>query len=67
MEEISTGEGKIVQVTVVKNPGKTVSILVRGSNKLMLDEAERSLHDSLCVIRSLVKQRVCTHRVNLFT
>ena len=30
--------------------------MVRGSNKLMLDEAERSLHDALCVIRCLVKQ-----------
>jgi len=30
---------------------------VRGSNKLVLDEAERSIHDALCVIRSLVKER----------
>lgn len=31
-------------------------MLVRGSNKLVLEEAERSLHDALCVIRCLVKQ-----------
>jgi len=31
--------------------------LVRGSNRLLLDEAERSLHDALCVVRSLVKNR----------
>jgi len=37
--------------------GKTVSVLVRGSNQLILDEAERSLHDALCVVRSLVKKR----------
>lgn len=30
---------------------------MRGSNKLVLEEAERSLHDALCVIRCLVKQR----------
>src|SRR5690606_14264500 len=30
---------------------------VRGSNKLVLDEAERSLHDALCVIRCLVKKK----------
>jgi len=57
VEEVSTPSGKIVKITGVPNPGKTVSILVRGSNKLMLDEAERSLHDALCVIRCLVKKR----------
>jgi T-complex protein 1 subunit delta len=36
---------------------KTVSVLVRGSNQLILDEAERSLHDALCVVRALVKKR----------
>lgn len=34
-----------------------MTILVRGSNKLVLEEAERSLHDALCVIRCLVKQK----------
>ena len=36
---------------------RTVSVLVRGSNQLILDEAERSLHDALCVVRSLVKKK----------
>eukprot|EP00698_Gefionella_okellyi_P005709 TRINITY_DN15173_c0_g1_i1.p1 TRINITY_DN15173_c0_g1~~TRINITY_DN15173_c0_g1_i1.p1 ORF type:complete len:552 (+),score=168.61 TRINITY_DN15173_c0_g1_i1:193-1656(+) len=57
VEEVATSERKIVKVTGVPNGGKTVSVLVRGSNKLMIDEAERSLHDALCVIRSLVKKR----------
>jgi T-complex protein 1 subunit delta len=57
VEEISTSGGKVVTVTGVPGFGKTVSILVRGSNPLILDEAERSLHDALCVIRSLVKER----------
>lgn len=34
-----------------------MSILVRGSNGLLVDEAERSLHDALCVVRSIVKKR----------
>jgi T-complex protein 1 subunit delta len=55
VEEVSTAGGKIVKVTGVKNPGRTVSILVRGSNRLVLDEADRSIHDALCVVRSLVK------------
>ncbi|KAL7749672.1 T-complex protein 1 subunit delta [Sorochytrium milnesiophthora] len=36
---------------------RTVSIIVRGANGLVLEEAERSLHDALCVIRCLVKRR----------
>ena len=39
------------QVTGIANQGKTVSVLVRGSNKLVLEEAARSIHDALCVIR----------------
>lgn len=34
---------------------KAVTILVRGSSKMVVDEAKRSIHDSLCVIRNLVK------------
>jgi T-complex protein 1 subunit delta len=57
VKEITTPSGKIIKVTGVKNPGRTVSVLVRGSNRLVIDEAERSVHDALCVIRCLVKQR----------
>ncbi|KAK6050457.1 T-complex protein 1, delta subunit [Cooperia oncophora] len=58
VEEISCGgDGKVVKVTGVANPGQACSILLRGSNKLVLEEAERSLHDALCVIRCLVKKR----------
>ena len=41
----------------MKNTGKAISILLRGSSKLVLEELERSLHDALCVIRCLVKKR----------
>lgn len=34
-----------------------MTVLVRGSNKLVLEEAGRSLHDALCVVRCLVKQK----------
>lgn len=36
---------------------RTMTIFCRGSNQLILDEAERSIHDALCVMRSLVKVR----------
>jgi T-complex protein 1 subunit delta len=48
---------KVVKCTGVPNPGRTTTVLVRGSNRLVLDEAERSIHDALCVVRSLVKRR----------
>lgn len=57
VQEVSASEKKIVKITGCPNQGKTVSILVRGSNQLVLDEAERSLHDALCVVRALVKKR----------
>jgi len=57
-EEATLSEGsKVIKITGVPNQGKTVSILCRGSNHLLLDEAERSLHDALCVVRSIVKRR----------
>ena len=34
---------------------KTVTCLIRGSNKMIVDEAQRALHDSLCVVRNLVR------------
>jgi len=57
VEEIQTGASKCVKFSGIVNPGKTVSLIIRGSNKLMLEEAHRSLHDALCVIRCLVKKR----------
>ncbi|PPD81011.1 hypothetical protein GOBAR_DD22060 [Gossypium barbadense] len=57
VEEVSLGDGKIVKVTGIKDMGRTATVLVRGSNQLVLDEAERSLHDALCVVRCLVSKR----------
>jgi len=48
---------KVVKFTGVKNPGKTMTVLLRGSNELVLAEANRSLHDAQCVVRSLIKKR----------
>eukprot|EP01089_Gocevia_fonbrunei_P005609 TRINITY_DN1608_c0_g1_i1.p1 TRINITY_DN1608_c0_g1~~TRINITY_DN1608_c0_g1_i1.p1 ORF type:complete len:527 (-),score=140.03 TRINITY_DN1608_c0_g1_i1:39-1619(-) len=57
VHQMSTSDGRVVKITGVPNPGKTVSVLIRGSNKLVLEEADRSVHDALCVIRSLVKKK----------
>lgn len=57
VEEISTPGGKVIKVTDVPAGNKLATIFVRGSNRLILDEAERSIHDALCVIRSIVKEK----------
>ncbi|GMM46229.1 chaperonin-containing T-complex subunit [Pichia kluyveri] len=37
------------------NKVNTVTNLIRGSNKMIVDESIRSLHDSICVVRNLIK------------
>lgn len=59
VEEIESSSSKIVQITGItsKTTQPTVSIVVRGANNLVVDETERSLHDALCVVRCLVKEK----------
>lgn len=33
-----------------------VTILVRGGSTMIVDEAKRSLHDALCIVRTLIKE-----------
>ena len=54
LEERKITDDKMVFVEGCKNP-KAVSILLRGSTDLVVDEAERALHDALCVIRNVVE------------
>ncbi|RYC57970.1 hypothetical protein CHU98_g8229, partial [Xylaria longipes] len=57
VEEVQSNGARMVKVMGTKTAGKTVSVVCRGANSLILDEAERSLHDALCVIRCLVKKK----------
>jgi T-complex protein 1 subunit delta len=50
------GGTKVVKFTGVTSD-KTMTVLLRGSNPLVLAEASRSLHDAQCVVRSLVKKK----------
>ncbi|KAH3703820.1 T-complex protein 1 subunit epsilon-like [Dreissena polymorpha] len=34
---------------------RAVTIFIRGGNKMIVEEAKRSIHDALCVIRNIVK------------
>jgi len=57
VEEVHSSDGILIKITGVPNPNKTVTIISHGSNKLVLDECDRSLHDALCVLRSLVRMK----------
>jgi len=57
VKEVQCGADKMVKITGIKDMGNTVTVLCRGSNKLVCAEADRSLHDALCVIRCLVQKR----------
>lgn len=54
VEEVKIGDDKLVYVREAKNP-KAVTIVIRGGTEHVVDEAERSLHDALCVIRNAVE------------
>ncbi|MEM3162808.1 MAG: thermosome subunit beta, partial [Desulfurococcaceae archaeon] len=55
VEERKVGNDKMVFVEGCKNP-KSVTILVRGANDMVVDEVERSLNDALNVLRNVLKE-----------
>jgi thermosome len=55
VEERKIGNDKITFIEGCKNP-RSVAILIRGADKRFLDEAERSVHDALCVVRDVVQE-----------
>ena len=55
VEERKIGEDKMTIVEGCKNP-KSVTILIRGATERIVDEAERSLHDAICVVRDIVEE-----------
>ncbi len=60
VEERKVGEDKMVFVEGTKNP-RAVSILIRGGLERVVDEAERSLRDALCVVADAIKMPLVTY------
>ncbi|CAN8002878.1 unnamed protein product [Ixodes hexagonus] len=54
IEEVMIGEDKLLKFSGVPL-GEACTIVLRGATQQILDEAERSLHDALCVLSQLVK------------
>lgn len=53
IEEIMIGEDKLIHFSGVEL-GQACTIVLRGASEHVLDEAERSLHDALCVLSQTV-------------
>ncbi|XP_073411609.1 T-complex protein 1 subunit beta [Dendrobates tinctorius] len=54
IEEVMIGEDKLIHFSGVAM-GEACTIVLRGATQQILDEAERSLHDALCVLSQTVK------------
>jgi len=53
VEERKVGGDKWIFIEGCKNP-KALTVLVRGGTEKVVDEAERSIHDALCVARDIL-------------
>jgi chaperonin GroEL (HSP60 family) len=56
VEQRTIGDAKMLFIEDCKNP-HSVAILIRGANKRVVDEAERSIHDGLCVVRDVILEQ----------
>ena len=56
IEEVMLGEEKIIKFSGCKL-NEACSVVLRGSSSHLLDEAERSLHDALCVLVKTIESK----------
>ena len=54
IEENKIGDDKLTYVRDAKNP-MAVTIVLRGGTEHVVDEADRSIHDALCVVRDAIE------------
>jgi thermosome len=54
-EERKISDDKMIFIEGCKNP-KAVAILIRGGTERIVNEAERSIHDALCVVRDVIRE-----------
>lgn len=55
IEQIMIGEDTLLRFSGVAL-GEACSIVIRGATQQIIDEADRSLHDALCVLQATVKE-----------
>lgn len=54
VEECKVGDGELIYFKGCKN-SQAQTIILRGANDYLLDEVDRSLHDSLCVVKRVLE------------
>ena len=54
VREVRIGDGEMLYVYGCKGHGAS-TIVLRGANEYMLDEMDRALHDSLCVVKRMLE------------
>lgn len=52
--EFGTNNTKMLLISELLG-SKAVTILVRGSSRMVVDEANRSIHDAICVVRNMIR------------
>lgn len=55
IEEVMIGEESLIRFSGVAL-GSACTVVIRGATQQIIDEAERSLHDALCVLAATVKE-----------
>lgn len=55
IEQVMIGEDTLLRFSGVKL-GEACTIVIRGATQQIIDEADRSLHDALCVLAATVKE-----------
>jgi T-complex protein 1 subunit beta len=55
IEEVMIGEDTVLRFSGVP-VGEACTVVLRGATSHMLEEADRSLHDALCVLNETVKE-----------
>jgi len=56
VRELSFGTTREKMLVIEQCPNsRAVTIFIRGGNKMIIEEAKRSIHDAICVIRNLVR------------
>jgi len=56
VEEVKVGDGELIYVRGCKST-EAATIVLRGANDFMLDEMERSIHDSMCAVKRVLEAK----------
>ena len=55
IEEVMIGEDVMIKFSGTTSGNAACTVVLRGASKQLLDEAERSLHDALCVLSQTIR------------